>query len=150
MFYSSAATNPLPKPLGYAGLVPQLIAVLMLFDEGGLRWIAIAGGFGYAALIFSFLGGIWWGLALRENNPPQWIYGVAILPSLIALATYLPWTWGWDWPVPSLWVLVVCLILSPSIDVAISKTIPLPSGWIKMRIQLSLGLGFLTAILAFA
>ncbi len=89
-------TNPIPlipssvKWLGYAGLLPQLLAVALLLDDDSLRWIAMAGGYGYAALIFSFLGGAWWGLALNASQPPRWLYPVAVAPSLIALASYLP------------------------------------------------------------
>ncbi len=142
--------NTPPKWLGYAGLLPQIFAVLMLFDDGGLRWIAMAGGYGYAAFIFSFLGGIWWGLALVTPNAPKWIFAAAVTPSLIALASYLPWTWGWEWPAPSLWLLAFGLALSPLVDFAMAKSIPLPAGWLRLRMQLSLGLGGLTAILALA
>jgi hypothetical protein len=140
--------HPSAKWLGYAGLLPQLFAVLMLIDDGGLRWIAIAGGYGYAAFIFSFLGGVWWGLGLTAQNPPRWLFAVAIAPSLIALATYLPWTWGWDWPTLSLWILALCLVLSPLVDRALGRSIGLPEGWLRLRAQLSVGLGLLTFMLA--
>lgn len=136
--------------LGLAGLLPQLIAVLFLLDGAGMRWIAIAGGYGYAAFIFSFLGGIWWALALLNPAAPPWLYGAAIAPSLIALATFLPWTWGWIWPGPSLVVLSIALLLSPLVDWRLAQHFSLPCGWIRLRVQLSLGLGALTAILALA
>ena len=71
------APPPLTKTarlLGLAGLLPQLIAVLFLLDGSGMRWIATAGGYGYAALIFSFLGGLWWAIArldLCRRHSPQ-------------------------------------------------------------------------------
>ncbi|MGL5839030.1 MAG: DUF3429 domain-containing protein [Sphingorhabdus sp.] len=141
---------PSAKWLGYAGLLPQLIAVLFLFDDGGLRWIAMAGAYGYAAFIFSFLGGVWWGLGLTVENPPRWLFLAAVGPSLIALASYLPWTWGWSWPGPSLWVLAIGLLLSPLVDRELAKTIALPNGWLRLRIHLSTGLAVLTAIVASA
>ncbi len=147
------APPPLTKTafmLGYAGLIPQLIAVLFLLDGSEMRWIATAGGYGYAALIFSFLGGLWWAIAMLNARAPRWLYAVAIAPSLIALATFLPWTWGWNWPGPSLAVLAVALCLSPLVDRAIKKALPLPEGWLRLRWHLSLGLGGLTAILAIA
>jgi hypothetical protein len=140
--------DPSAKWLGYAGLLPQAFAVLMLLDDSSLRWIAIAGGYGYAAFIFSFLGGVWWGLGLTAQNPPRWLFAAAVAPSLIALATYLPWTWGWDWPTLSLWLLALCLAASPLVDQALSSQIALPQGWLRLRTHLSLGLGALTAILA--
>jgi hypothetical protein len=54
--------------LGYAGLLPQIFAVLLLSDEG-LRWTALAGGFGYAALIFSFWAASGGALALATRMP---------------------------------------------------------------------------------
>jgi Protein of unknown function (DUF3429) len=142
--------SPVARRLGYAGLLPQAFAVLMLFDGSGLEWLAMAGGFGYAAFIFCFLGGVWWGLALRMQNPPGWIYAAAVLPSLISLVAFLPWTWGWQWPGPSLWVLATALAVSPLVDRAIAHITPLPGGWMRLRWHLSLALGAMTAILALA
>jgi Protein of unknown function (DUF3429) len=141
--------NPNARVLGYAGLLPQIFAVLMLLDES-LHWIALAGGFGYAAFIFSFLGGVWWGLALNSTYPPRWIYLAAVTPSLIALLSFLPWTWGWSWPTASLWLLAIGLMLSPFVDKAMAESMELPAGWLRLRWHLSLGLGALTALLAIA
>ncbi len=146
----ATSLDPLAKWLGYAGLLPQLLAVVMLVDDSSFKWIAITGGYGYAAFIFSFLGGVWWGLALNAVQPPRWIYVAAVAPSLIALVTYIPWIWGWDWPAPSLWILAIGLLLSPSVDWALGQSIALPKGWLHLRVHLSTGLGLLTAALAIA
>ncbi|MFM7027889.1 MAG: DUF3429 domain-containing protein [Chakrabartia sp.] len=135
--------------LGYAGLLPQVLAVLLLTDPV-LRWTAIAGGFGYAALIFSFLGGVWWGVGVSNPQAPRWIYVAAVLPSLIAFAAYLPWIFGWEWPGPSLVALSIALLLSPVIDHEIALTVALPEGWLRLRRTLSTGLAWLTAVLAVA
>lgn len=135
--------------LGYAGLLPQIFAVLLLSDEG-LRWTALAGGFGYAALIFSFLGGVWWGIGISNPHAPRWLYVAGVLPSLIALAAYLPWIFGWSWPGPSLAVIAACLLLSPLVDREMALTLSLPEGWLTLRRNLSLGLGVLTGLLAAA
>ena len=136
------------KWLGYAGLLPQILAVAMILYDPTLEWIALAGGYGYAAFIFSFLGGVWWGLALNAANSPGWLYPVAVAPSLIALASYLPWIWGHEWPEPSLSILAVCLLLSPMVDFTLGRHIPLPAGWMRLRVHLSTGLGLLTMVLA--
>ena len=133
--------------LGLAGLLPQAIALFLVMTDSEQRWSALAVGYGYAALIFSFLGGIWWGQALSTARAPGWIYAAAVAPSLIALGTYLPWIYGRDWPGPSLAVLGVCLIASPLVDRAIGRVIPLPDGWMKLRLILSSGLGGLTLLL---
>jgi hypothetical protein len=142
--------SKIPLQLGYAGLLPQLIAVLFLLDGAGMRWIATAGGYGYAAFIFSFLGGLWWAIGALHSQAPRWIFIAAIAPSLIALVTFLPWTWGWNWPGPSLVILSACLAASPLVDQAIGKHVMLPAGWLRLRWHLSLGLGALTAVLAIA
>lgn len=147
---NSPKLDPIALKLGYAGLLPQAFAVALLLDGGGMRWIASAGGFGYAALIFSFLGGIWWALAMLNPAAPRWIFAAAVAPSLIALATFLPWTWGWEWPGPSLVILAACLVCSPLVDHRIAQDVELPKDWLRMRILLSLGIGIFTAILAVA
>lgn len=97
--------NALPRvarQLGYAGLLPQIICAIYAFDGGKWQWTAQAVAFGYAALIFSFLGGLWWGIALTREDAPRWLFGCAVMPSLLALAAYAPWIIGWEWPGPSL------------------------------------------------
>jgi Protein of unknown function (DUF3429) len=132
---------------GYAGLLPQAIAIMLVLSGDEYKWFGVAGGFQYAALIFSFLGGIWWGLATQSKNAPSWIYGVAVAPSLIGLAAYLPWILGWDWPGPWLGLLGLCLMLSPLVDRKIGTLVALPAGWVTMRWILSTGLGMMTVIL---
>jgi hypothetical protein len=134
--------------LGLAGLAPQVIITLFALSSDQWQWVALAAGYAYAAFIFCFLGGVWWGVALRESEPPGWIYGAAIAPSLISLATFIPWTLGWSWPGPALLVLGTCLILSPLVDQCIRRVIPLPDGWLPLRTTLSLWLGGLTLLLA--
>ncbi|MDP3907190.1 DUF3429 domain-containing protein [Novosphingobium sp.] len=132
------------RQLGYAGLLPQAAAVVVALDGGEWRWTALAVGFGYAALIFSFLGGVWWGIGVARDDAPSWIFAVAVVPSLIALAAYLPWIAGYNWPGPSLLVVGACLLLTPLVDRAIGF---LPAGWLALRLQLSLGLGAMSLAL---
>ena len=78
--------------LGYAGLLPFLAgaALVWLVRPDVHPYVALALS-GYAAVILSFLGGIHWGLALREAAPPlPWlVWGV--VPSLVAwLAMLMP------------------------------------------------------------
>jgi hypothetical protein len=133
---------------GFAGLLPQAAALFLVATDSESRWSALAVGYAYAALIFSFLGGVWWGQALTLKNAPGWIYAAAVAPSLIALATYVPWVVGAEWPGPSLIVLGVCLMLSPLVDRAIGRWVVLPDGWMRLRVMLSAGLGGLTLLLA--
>ncbi|MFZ1743866.1 MAG: DUF3429 domain-containing protein [Pontixanthobacter sp.] len=131
--------------LGYAGLLPQTLAILLVYNGGEWGWIALASGFAYAALVFSFLGGVWWGQAIANPEAPKWVYPVAVMPSLIGLALFIPWTIGWSWPEPSLFWLGLMLMLSPLVDRAHALG---SIQWRLLRWHLSIGLGLLTWALA--
>ncbi len=137
---------PLARALGFAGLLPQ-VAVVLTLGSGSTWWhfAALSLGYAYAALIFSFLGGMWWGLAARQSDrTPAWVWLAAIAPSLIALATAVPWAIGAPWPGPSLAVLGVALLLSLLVDRRLAALGLAPSWWMALRVPLSIGLGILT------
>jgi len=131
--------------LGLAGLLPQFAALVAVFKGGPMAWTALGLAYGYAALIFSFLGGVWWGIGLsRPDRTPGWIFVAAVLPSLIALALWFPWMMGWSWPGSELVILGLLIAASPLVDRAIGFH---PAGWMRLRWQLSLGLGALTVLI---
>lgn len=132
------------QTLGYAGLLPQTFCVALLWGGDEYRWFALTGGFGYAAMIFSFLGGIWWGQAVSMSETRLWVYVAAIIPSLIAFCLYMPWALGWEWPGPQLITLGAALIGSPVVDRRIGYARP---DWLRLRWHLSIGLGVMTIIL---
>lgn len=146
--------RPIPKVAfiaGYAGLLPQIIAAAMVLSGSEYQWTGLALAYGYAAFIFSFIGGMWWGLGVtsrKDEASAHGIFAIAVAPSLLALATYLPWIWGLTWPGPSLAYLGFFLLLSPLGDRWLSSRCALPPGWMKLRWHLSLGLGGLTLLLA--
>ena len=135
------ATPRSARALGYAGLLPQVACLLAVMGGGPLGWTAQALAFGYAGLIFSFLGGVWWGVAIARPEVPRWAFAVAVAPSLLALALWFPWMVGWRWPGPQLILLGACLGGSALVDRALW---PGPPGWLRLRRSLSLGLGGLT------
>lgn len=136
---------PLARWLGLAGLLPQLAALaLLLGGDPAVRFQALALGFAYAALILSFLGGLWWGLAARAERAPGWLWIAAVLPSLIALASAWPWSEGKPWPGPSLIVLGAALIGALGIDWQLVRQGLAPRWWLALRVPLSLGLGLAT------
>jgi hypothetical protein len=139
--------SPSARILGLSGLIPPAWATLTVFANAELRWGAMAIAYAYATIIFSFLGGVWWGLALKAERPMPWIYGIAVLPSLIGVATFLPWIWGYVWPAPSMVLLGLCIMASPLVDHLIGRMTNLPIGWLKLRWILSLGLGGMTLLL---
>jgi hypothetical protein len=155
-----AAAFP-PLILGAAGLLPQGAAVLAAaFGGPKLYYTALAIGYAYAVLIFSFLGGLWWGLAAggaarvgigatRGEKVPGWLWVAAVCPSLIALLSFMPWVYGHPWPGPSLILIGLCIAASPLIDgkIVAHPAIPTPPWWMRLRWALSLGLGSATLAL---
>ena len=140
------ALPPIARWLGYAGLLPQIAAVAMV-ASGNLYWrfAALALAYAYAALIFSFSGGMWWGLAARsEGRAPDWAWVAAIMPSLIALVSAIPWAIGDTWPGPSLGWLGLSILASLIVDYRFHAIGLAPSGWMALRTPLAIGLGLLT------
>lgn len=133
--------------LGFAGLLPPLICLVAVFDDG-TRYMALSAAYFYAALIFSFLGGFWWGLAVASPGAPQWVYGVAVVPSLLAFVSAIPWMIGMTWPGPSLGLLGIALIAALWVDVRLNRLGIMPDWMLSLRILLSVGLGAITLALA--
>ena len=146
------ALPPVARTLGYAGVLPQAAAALVVV-AGPLdqRFSALALAFAYSAVIFSFLGGVWWGLAAGTlEAAPTWIWPIGVLPSLIAVAVCVPWAAGAAWPEPSLLVLALGIAASPVVDWRLSKRGLCPPGWLRMRVHLSVALSVCTAVCALA
>ncbi len=146
---TSATTPSLSKAaraLGYAGLLPQILCVGLLAIGHEWRYAALAGGFAYSAAIFSFLGGVWWGQAIANSRAGAGAYLLAVMPSLLAVALFLPWSFGWEWPGPALLYLGALILGSPFIDRALGFAAP---DFLRLRWHLSIGLGVLTIVLGF-
>ncbi len=138
---------PLARLLGLAGLLPLIALVVLLASGGAPAWrgAAVALGLGYALLILSFLGGLWWGLAAAMQRPvPGWVWVVAVVPSLLC------------WAVMALVGLQVIaveqglavtgggLLLALLVDRALVAAALAPGWWLGLRYPLSLGLGGLS------
>jgi hypothetical protein len=119
--------------LGYAGLIPFVAAAmaLWLLPEGSTG-SALAGPAlsGYAAVIVSFLGGIHWGVALRQPAPPAGLLAWGVVPSLVAwVALLLPLPWA-------LALLGAMLLLCWAVDWAVYPRYAL-TRWLPLRLRLS-------------
>ena len=103
---------------GYAGLVPLVVPVLVMWWHPDWADPAITVQHTYAALILSFLGGIYWGIALAKQTG-GWIW-LSTLPSL----------WAWPAllmpPVSSTWMLMMGFALMFLLDQAAWQR-----GWIR-------------------
>jgi hypothetical protein len=144
----------LPRWLGLAGLLPQFTCVAVLY-AGPAEWreAALAIAFAYAALILSFLGGMWWGIAAaapaaQRRKALGWLWIAAVLPSLVALACFLPWALDWAWPEPSLVMLGGALLVTFGVDAKLGTLAP--RWWMTLRVPLSTGLGLATIAAALA
>jgi Protein of unknown function (DUF3429) len=88
--------------LAAAGVVPFLVATAALMStESSVRVPAIAALVTYSAVILSFLGGIEWGLALREEAGTErtraMALGFSAVPSMAAWAVlWLPTSTSWQ------------------------------------------------------
>lgn len=144
--------------LGFAGPLPQVAAVVLAllaraaadnrFDA--LSGPAIVVGTVYPLIILSFLGGMWWGLAMRRERGQGLLVSIAVVPSLAALALsglFMASNFAWPigWPVIGIGVAV---ILTLPVDMALVRSGDAPRGWMALRAPLSLGLGGLTILLA--
>jgi hypothetical protein len=83
--------------LAFAGAIPFVVATAALYfsDSSSVRVPAIAALVTYCAVILSFLGGIEWGLAIREEGGTETTrviaLGLSAVPSLAAWAVlWLP------------------------------------------------------------
>ena len=136
--------------IGLAGLSPQIAAVFAVASPN-LEWhfAALCLGYAYAALILSFLGGLWWGLAAMSSRPaPRWIWFVAVAPTVVALLSAFPWALGEPWPRPSLILLGSAITGSVAIDIKLQAEGMCPPWWLGLRVPLSIGLGGCTLALA--
>ncbi len=142
---------PLAMKLGWAGLLP-MVGALIAVMSGDPRWeyAAFALGHAYAALIFSFLGGLWWGLAARADNASGWLWIASVIPSLLALLTFVPWIIGLPWPGYSLIALGMAIMASLWVDIRAVAAGYTPNGWLRLRTPLSLGLGIAAILLGIA
>ena len=95
----STAAAPYTPPLsdtarllGHLGLLPFVGGAALVWvvnaEAQPYATLALAG---YAAVIVSFLGGIHWGVALRQTAPAASLFIWGVLPSLVAwLAVMMP------------------------------------------------------------
>lgn len=135
------------RALGLSGLLPLLAVVLVLFvdDDPANRRDMLGLGLLYAALILSFLGGLWWGLAAAaQRSPPGWVWGVAVVPSLyVWVPLGLVWL-GLMAPAVALGIIGAGLWMALLVDRALVRLGLAPGWWMRLRVPLSLGLGGLS------
>lgn len=134
------------RMLGFAGLLPQLLALLVTatgVDPAMGAMIAFA----YAVLIVSFLGGIWWGFAMRSGRRQPQLALLAVAPTLTAFALVVARMIGLraDW---ALAAIAAVLMLTLMVDRLFVDDSVAPPGWMGLRTPLTAGLAGLTLLTA--
>ena len=141
--------------LGLAGLLPQAAAVALVAigrrDPTDMAWVPLMVGYAtalvYGAVILSFLGGIWWGFAMRRAAGQAGLAALAVVPSLVGAlcvaAAGLTVPSGGPWPAVALGS---AIMLTLPVDRHLVATGEAPANWMRLRVPLSLGLGVLTIV----
>ena len=123
------------KRLAYAGLLPFVLGALLVWavraDVQGYVALALSA---YAAVVLSFLGGIHWGLAMRQPQPapPRLTRGLVwgVVPALVAWpAALMP-------PDAGLVILGAMLIVSYAVDRRLYPAHGV-AAWLTLRFRLS-------------
>lgn len=141
---TAAAVHPAPVPalplhpmamkLGHLGLVPFVLGALLVWLIGDRNldahyWAALSLS-AYAALIISFLGGIYWGLAFvsPSHSPQPFVWG--IVPSAVAwMAVMMP---AYAGLVLHGVMLIVCYVVDRRLYPSLGA-----SAWLTLRFRLS-------------
>lgn len=119
------------RRLGAAGLIPFVGGALLVWLVWPEAHPYVAMGLSaYAGLIVSFLGGIHWGVAMREARPPVALLAWGVLPSLLAwVAVMMP-------PSAGLVVHGVLLLIGYAVDRRLYPRHGL-AAWLTLRFRLS-------------
>lgn len=135
--------SPTARLLGFAGLLPQFAFVGLQIARPDPGWSMLA--FAYGALILSFLGGIWWGVAAGRDGDDARLVAVAVVPTLVAMALLILALnrLTLRWPLVLLGSVIMLTLL---VDRHLVDRRDVPAGWMRLRVPLSLGLGALTIL----
>lgn len=131
--------------LGYAGLLPMLGCLLLVaMGPPALKAMALTGALLYAALIFSFIGGAWWGLAARDDIHPNFptVLLVSVVPSLVA------WVCAFVGGSVALLVLAALFAAALLFDRRLADGGFAPEWWLALRQPLALGMAAGNAAIA--
>jgi hypothetical protein len=127
------SNHPLATRLAYAGLIPFVLGALLVWlqrpgtDPHFYVTLSLSA---YAGVVVSFLGGIHWGLALRQTVPSPVPFAWGVVPSLAAwVGTVMPAYAG-------LVVQGVMLVLCYLVDRRLYPVLG-ASAWLTVRFRLS-------------
>ena len=77
---------PAARLLGLSGLLPSVALLVVMIAFPVWRDLAAKAALGYGAVIASFVGGAWWGLAAGRAEPAQQarLLVLSVVPALLA------------------------------------------------------------------
>lgn len=133
--------------LGFAGLLPAAAAALALLF-GPAQWHGLAATVcaTYDAVILSFLGGAWWGIASGPDAAPgrglAGVLAVSVLPSLAGWAALLL-----DRGSGLVALGLLFLVVLPG-DFWLERGGLAPAWWTRLRVPLSVGMAALALLAA--
>ena len=82
---STVPPNATALRLGYLALLPFVLGALLVWGvRADAHAYATAALSAYAAVVVAFLGGIHWGLAMRQQRPSSTLFTWGIVPALVA------------------------------------------------------------------
>ena len=128
---SQSQPSAMATRLAYAGLIPFVAGALLAWavrDEV-LAYVALALS-AYGAVVLSFLGGIHWGLAMRQPQPASAVLVWGVVPPLVAWpAAVMP-------PSGGLVILGLMLLVCYAVD---RRLYPVQgaAAWLTLRFRLS-------------
>ena len=128
-------TSFVPRLLGYLGLLPFIIPTVFLFYDHHhfMVWRNLL--ISYAAVILSFLGAVYWGVAMivremsikKRNVMLSW----SVIPSIVAwISLLIPQVYG-------LIMMSVFFVISFFMDIQLMKSEAKPAWYIPLRFQLT-------------
>ena len=127
--------------LGASGLLPSLAMLAAMVVLPGDRPAAATVGIAYGALIASFVGGAWWGLAAARADAaaqPR-ILVLSVVPCLLAWPALL------IAPAAGLVLLAAVFAALPAMDRDLRVRGVAPDWWLSLRLPLSFGMATLHA-----
>lgn len=140
----SSPLSATTRLLGFAGLVPQFIALLLVVTGIDSALGALM-AFLYAAMILSFIGGIWWGFSVAGLEHQGDLSGLAVVPTIVAGILLVARLLG----MPVGWALVAigsAILMTLIVDRRLVENGRAPRDWMMLRVPLSVMLGAMTIL----
>lgn len=130
--------------LGLAGLMPSVAMLAIMVAMPEMRATAARIGLAYGAVIASFIGGAWWGLAAArpgQDGLPRRLV-LSVVPSLLAWSALLL-------PAATGLLMLACVFASlPPTDRRLQAEGLAPGWWTSLRHPLSFGMAGLHLVAA--